>query len=743
MTDRYLRDNQVPNPTNAKRAGKPSAYWSDQNPKDIYGITNRAQDFMRACIQEGRPFYVQLSHYATHLSLVSERDSYEYFKHKPIGERHSNPEFAAMLRDLDDGVGRIMEFVQAAGIEDNTYIFLMGDNGGRLTLNQLAVIDEHKNLVEARYSIQHRRNMPLRDGKHSFYEGGLRVPFMVVGPGIESGRISDIPVTGLDLLPTFARLAGYKEQMPDYIDGGDIMPVLYDEKVQRIERSRASLIFHQASHRKPRSAIRKGDYKLIKYWSKETKYKHTPKVELYDLAADPGESTDLSGQHPGLTREMETELLDFLQHVNAETGIRNTKGAFYRLLDDLKKQQEIGQIATLASGWRGTIIAGSDESYVGWDVEIGDADNDGKNEVLTTGCPSSALHMSKLRNNRWHTTMLKDHLAESFPGMGLAVKVVDLDVDGANEVILGTGQEGAGTAFYYTFRLENSQLITLNVSRPEWNESGYTHNLAPFDIDDDGLLEVVSAYCGGGEVIRYDYDRSLKNVDARKIHHLSGSGEESLIADVDNDGEVELIVSNGFRKEDARVEIFEFDNKGELGASPRIVVDDCNGERCFYASIIVGDVDNDGAHEMVIGWKKDQEINKGTILGYAVKDAAEPVYTFAYDDPALDMAYFEKMMVIADADNDGKNELVVSTRGDNQSENITSDHLGHVFMYSIEAGEVRRELIVDLDDAFAESSWVDVGDADNDGLNEIVLATGKGDRTKKGKSYILLVEKAE
>jgi hypothetical protein len=307
-------------------------------------------------------------------------------------------------------------------------------------------------------------------------------------------------------------------------------------------------------------------------------------------------------------------------------------------------------------------------------------------------------------------------------------------------MILGTGQEGAGTAFYYTFRLQNSELITLNVSRPEWNESGYTHNLAPYDIDGDGLLEVISAYCGGGEIIRYNYDQSLKNVEARKIHHLSGSGEESLIADVDNDGKVELILSNGFRKENARVEIFEFDKDGELGAYPRIVVDGYDDVKCFYASVMIGDVDNDGKNEMVVGWKQDQNINQGTILGYNVEETAIPVYTFAREDPALDMSYFEKMMVVADADNDGRNELVVSTRGDNQSENITSDHLGHVFVFTVDGGEVSRELIVDLKDAHAESSWIDVGDADNDGRNEIVLATGKGDRTKPGKSYVLLVE---
>ncbi len=409
-----------------------------------------------------------------------------------------------------------------------------------------------------------------------------------------------------------------------------------------------------------------------------------------------------------------------------------------------KKETGINQIAKIISGWHGEVVAESNESYMGWDVEIGDADNDGKNEVLTTGCPSSALYISKLKDGVWNTKMMKDNLAETFPGMGLTVKVTDLNGDGVNEIILGTGQEGANNPpFYYTFHIENNTLKTLNISHPhDINKSGFTHNLASYDIDNDGILEVISSYCGGGEILRYDFSKDLKTVNARKIYQLSGSGEETLIADVDNDGEMELIVSNGFRKEAASVEIFEFNEDGELIDTPRVVTDGYDGKKCFYASITVGDVDNDGQNEMVIGWKQNQKVNMGTILGYKVTDKATPEYTFAYDDEALDMSYFEKMMVIADADNDGKNELVVSTRGDNQSEKIGSKHLGHVFMYSVQPGGViKTELIVDLNDKYAESSWIAVGDADNDGKNEIILATGKGDREKLGKSYLLMVKK--
>ncbi len=422
-------------------------------------------------------------------------------------------------------------------------------------------------------------------------------------------------------------------------------------------------------------------------------------------------------------------------------------GTFVLLLISCKSNEvktiQIDELAELAVGWSGEVIGSSTESYVGWDVEIGDADNDGQNEVLTSGCPSSSLNMYKLKDGEWKNTLLAENLARTFPGMGLAVKIVDLDQNGKNEIILGTGQEGDSTAIYYTFRIDGLELNTLNVSRPGFNKSGYTHNLAPYDLDGDGMLEVISAYCGHGEIIRYDYEVGLEEVKASKIYQLSGSGEESLIADVDNDGFVEYITSNGFRKEDAKIEIFEFGASGELILPPRLVIEGYDGKGCFYASVIIGDLDNDSKNEMVIGWKQDQNINKGTILGYQVGDEAEIKYTFAYEDKDLDLAYFEKMMVVADADNDGLNELIVSTRGDNLSEFIESEHLGHLFMWTVKDGGIDRELLLNFHQDVAGSSWIDVGDADNDGLNEIILATGEGDRTLKGRSYVVMIEKSD
>ncbi|MEM8896204.1 MAG: sulfatase-like hydrolase/transferase [Bacteroidota bacterium] len=335
-TKQLLDKLQAENPASVTLAGKPSTYWNDDNPKDIFGLTQKAESFMKSSIEAGRPFYVQISHYATHLGLSAREDTYQYFKEKQPGERHANPEFAAMLKDLDTSVGEIMNFVEELGIADNTYIFLMGDNGGRLSLNQIAIIDENKTLVSAKYSEEGHRNLPLRDGKHSFYEGGLRVPFLAMGPGIQANRMSDVRVTGLDLLPTFASLADRDFVIGPTLDGGSLLPLLEDAKVTEVKRNREALIFHQAAHRKPRSAIIKGDYKLVKYWIEETKYENTPKVELFNIKEDLGESYDMASELLETTSELETELTEFLKEVNAETAKVDIDDPFDRLVKELE-----------------------------------------------------------------------------------------------------------------------------------------------------------------------------------------------------------------------------------------------------------------------------------------------------------------------------------------------------------------------------------------------------------------------
>ncbi len=396
--------------------------------------------------------------------------------------------------------------------------------------------------------------------------------------------------------------------------------------------------------------------------------------------------------------------------------------------------ETLADIAEIAKGWRGEIIAEVNQTFAGWDIEIGDADNDGQDEVLTTGCPDSRLYLFKKVDGRWETRMLAENLAQVYPGMGLVVKVVDLNGDGKNEVVVGTGQEGGNPPPYLYILQTDGYKITkkLQYRSPE-NKSGYTHNLAFGDLDNDGILEITSAYCGNGENIRYDVDRNLTVITSRKIYHASGSGEESWLKDVDNDGKIEYITSNSSRANAGQIEIFEIDDKGELILPPRIIIDGYDGKKCYYCSLEIGDVDNDGKNELIIGWDKVKRDCMGTLLGYRVdQKGAIPIYTFAYEDNTMDNGYFEKTMSIGDADNDGRNELVTGTDGEHEP-TFGGRGMAHVFMFEVADApdgtkRIRRTLLANFDRGKAESTWTAIGDIDHDGKNEVAICTANGYR---------------
>ncbi len=406
--------------------------------------------------------------------------------------------------------------------------------------------------------------------------------------------------------------------------------------------------------------------------------------------------------------------------------------------------ERIDELVALGAGWRAEVIARVDQSYVGWDVEIGDADNDGANEVLATGCPASRLYLWKKKDGVWQTRLLAEDLARRAPkpGMGLAVRVVDLDGDGKNEVVAGTGQEAAEPAYLHVLATDGTRVTRERSSRPFQQGSAYTHNFGIADIDGDGVKEIVAAYCGSGEVVRYDVEKGLGAIARRTIFQCAGSGEDTCIADVDNDGAVECIICDSYRDDKAAVRIFEFDPKGELVVPCRIAIEGFDGLRCFDCAAEVGDVDNDGRNELIVGWNRTRGEAKGTILAYRVDEGgATIVHTFAREDSRLDLGFFEKMMCIADADNDGDRELIVSTRGERQ---WGGAGLGNIFMFEAAAGgEITTTLLADFAAVTVDASWIAVGDADNDGKNEIIAATGAGHREKPGVSYVILIEKEE
>lgn len=266
------------------------------DPKRAFSITDRAIGFMEETVSMGRPFFLQVSHYAVHLDMECLSGTWEKYYDKPLGRYHKIDAFAAMTEDMDTAVGQLLDAVERLGVDDETYIFFTSDNGGIIT--------------------EPERNFPLHEGKGSLYEGGLRVPLIVTGPGIEAGVFNATPVVGWDLYATIAELAdGAPLELPYEIDsvsfagllrGGEPGPRLVDR----------ALVFHAPFHPQHKmSVIRQGDHKFVRVWA--TTGSDEEGTALFDLAADIGESRDLSGERPGRTRELEATMMNYLKAVDA------------------------------------------------------------------------------------------------------------------------------------------------------------------------------------------------------------------------------------------------------------------------------------------------------------------------------------------------------------------------------------------------------------------------------------------
>lgn len=269
------------------------------DPKLIFSLSERGCNFMEEQTKKGNPFYLQVSHYAVHLGITYTQESLDKYKKLKGNGQHFIPEFAAMTEDLDTGIGILLDKIEELGISDNTYIIFMSDNGGR---NSQPIGDDQ---VVA-------RNFPLRDGKGSVYEGGIRVPFVFIGPDVEKNSYSHVPVTGLDILPTLAELSGYKKELPKNKDGGSFVAVAKGGGKGKVKRQRPYLIFHQAVDRSGESAIRKGKYKLVRTWKNN-------QLELFDIVKDVGEENDLSKKLPDVVKQLDEKLVAFLKEVGAET----------------------------------------------------------------------------------------------------------------------------------------------------------------------------------------------------------------------------------------------------------------------------------------------------------------------------------------------------------------------------------------------------------------------------------------
>jgi arylsulfatase A-like enzyme len=275
---------------------------SVEDPKNIFSITQKAVVFMEKNTIEKKPFYLQISHYAVHASIQSKKETFLNQAKKPLGAQHINPGFAAMTEDLDKGLGIILDKISQLGIQDNTYVIYMSDNGS------VPNIPGAKKYTKS-------YNYPLKRGKWDALEGGLRVPLVIAGPGIEFGNESQVPVSGSDILPTIKDLAGKSNFKLNEIDGGSFKSILLDPSKLKVKREVDGIFFHVPykngiALKRPHSAVRKGDFKLVKF-------QDNGELFLYNLTVDKKESQNLVYHNPKKAKELEKLLMNYLKEVHA------------------------------------------------------------------------------------------------------------------------------------------------------------------------------------------------------------------------------------------------------------------------------------------------------------------------------------------------------------------------------------------------------------------------------------------
>lgn len=272
------------------------------DPKNIFRITDGACNFMQQ--HKDGPFFVYIAHHATHMGIQAKPETYARFDDKGPGSQHQHTKFAAMNADMDTGVGKVLAKIKALGIEDKTAVFFTSDNGG----------------------LPQSPQTPLRGFKGMYYEGGIRVPMIVRWPGkIAAGSQSAVPVVNTDLYPTFLALAEAETPPGKVLDGESLFPLM----TATGPLQRKSVFWHFPGYldgpnpgsrdrdfrTRPVTVIRQGDWKLHLFheeWSLDGGRQgidSNHSVELYNLADDISETTNLAGNNQAMRDKLLDDLL--------------------------------------------------------------------------------------------------------------------------------------------------------------------------------------------------------------------------------------------------------------------------------------------------------------------------------------------------------------------------------------------------------------------------------------------------
>lgn len=276
--------------------GKDGDYLTDRLSAEAASLIEKFGD---------EPFLLYFPFYSVHTPIQAKEEDIAHYE--PLvkeGMLHTDPVYASMTTSVDRGVGLVRAKLEEMGIADNTVILFTGDNGG----------------LDRDGTGRPTENRPLREGKGSSYEGGVRTPGLAYWPGVTgAGAVSEEPIITVDFYPTILEIAGV-EGDPAHnakVDGKSLVPLLRDAEAAF---DREALYWHYPHYHSqgatPHSAIRAGDWRLVEFFEDD-------RVELYNLAEDIGEKKDLAAEKPDKVTELRAMLTAWRADVGAQMPTEN------------------------------------------------------------------------------------------------------------------------------------------------------------------------------------------------------------------------------------------------------------------------------------------------------------------------------------------------------------------------------------------------------------------------------------
>lgn len=261
-------------------------------------------------------FFAQLSFYAVHGPIQTTQEKWNKYRQKaedngiaptgfemghflPIRQVQDNPVYAGLVEAMDDAVGIVLDALHELGLEENTIVIFTSDNGGVAAGDAFAT-----------------SNLPLRAGKGYQFEGGIREPYFIKVPWLNSiSKKCNVPVTGTDFYPTILELVGADLKPSEHTDGVSLVPLLQGGHI-----GARPLIWHYPHYGnqggEPSSIIREGDWKLIHYYE-------DGRQELYNLSTDISETADVALDNPEQVKNLSEHLFTYLHEVGARFPIKD------------------------------------------------------------------------------------------------------------------------------------------------------------------------------------------------------------------------------------------------------------------------------------------------------------------------------------------------------------------------------------------------------------------------------------